>query len=141
MGSVFHRYRRLAPVWQFHCVSGEGRFLLSEMRRHRRKMPATTADGRMASGLRGGIARARTKEIAKPLPTRAWHSARIRKSPAGNASALQKTIGKKPFASPYTPFHRLSSAAHAFRFLSSRSTQFATPVCALLKIPAPVTYL
>ena len=78
-------------------------------------MPATTVDGKMASGLRGGIERAKPEEIAKPLPSRAWHFTRTRKSLTGNATALQKTVGKKHFASPYTPFQRPPFASHAFR--------------------------
>ena len=78
-------------------------------------MLATTVDGTMeTSSFRGGHAR---EDRRNRITLLQWLGidARTRKSPAGNASALQETVGKKHFASPYTPFQHPPFASHAFR--------------------------
>ena len=78
-------------------------------------MPATTVDGTMASSFRGGIARRNSRNRKPLLQWKPGIDARTRKSLAGNARALQKTVGKKHFASPSAPFQRPPFASHAFR--------------------------
>ena len=79
-------------------------------------MLATTVDGTMeTSSFRGGHARARTEEIASSC----YSGLALMHAPVShqqeNASALQETVGKKHFASPYTPFQHPPFASHAFR--------------------------
>ena len=147
--SVFYSYRWLAPCSQFRSIPSDSVSLRqsalgSVLCCHCafRLRGTTTVDGK-AVATSVGTLRAETAKIAKCRRqlSRASHAPVSR---SRRLHAEQQAHSRRSTDSTFTPsdsiaLHRQLSTSHTFRYTSSRSTRFATPICALLNKPAPAT--